>query len=211
MKHSHLRILIFTVTVFAFGGLFFGSRGLAREASPDAEKSLDIERYADEPLELVDLRVGSNSVKGGITTKVRRNAEGLDNVKFTETADWHRRVSLTLRNISAKTVTGLRAYLYFKAAGSGQLFRMQLEQAAPKAPTAPGGEINVMVGAQTWGLVTNLIKQKGVDPDQAEVRLAVEAVMFSDDSQWYEGMLLHRDPASPNTWRVTEVGHGTKN
>ena len=200
MKYSHARILILTLTAIVVSGFLFTSQGFAPQSSQAAEKSLDIERYPDEPLELVDVWVGSNSVKGAITTKSRINGEGLDSTKFNNTTDWPKRVSLTRRNVSGKPVIGLRAYLYFKAAETGEPFQLPLEQELRQA-TAPGAEVKLVVGDRMWGLITNLIKQKGADPNLADVTLSVEAVMFTEDSQWYRGRMVRRDPASPNTWR----------
>ena len=65
MKLSRCGILILALTVVVFVGLLVGSLGLTNKSSAQSlEKSLDIERYPDEPLELVDVRIGSKSVKG---------------------------------------------------------------------------------------------------------------------------------------------------
>ena len=213
MKLSHWGILILALTVVVFVGLLFGSLGLAHKSTVQSpEKSLDIERYPDEPLELVDVRIGVKSVIGEVTFKSRiNNNEGLDNAKFNEQGDWHKRVSLTLRNVSDKPVIGLRAYLYYKAAGSGQLFRLPLdyEKDLVKKPLAPGDELDIKVGPQLWGVITNLIKEQGEDPDLASVTLAVESVMFTNDSQWYRGKMLHRDPFSPDVWKTMNVNNGS--
>ena len=56
--------------------------GAASAVSQNTEKSLDIERYPNEPLELVDLKVSERSIKNMIGVRSRRDSEGLDNVKF---------------------------------------------------------------------------------------------------------------------------------
>ena len=137
MKLSGIAVVTLTLMAVLITGSFIGSRGFAhRSPAQEGEKSLEIERYPGEPLELVDIKVGSKSLKPDIKTKVRRNEEGLDIVKFKEKSGWHERVSLTLRNVSDRPVIGLRAYLYYKAAGSERLFRLPLEQRKPldKAP-----------------------------------------------------------------------------
>ena len=209
MKLSRCGILIVALTVVVFVGLLFGSLGFAHKSNSQIpEKSLDIERYPDEPLELVNVRIGVKSVKAEVKPKSRyRYHEGLDNAKFSEQGDWHKRVSLTLRNVSGKPVIGLRAYLYYKAAGSGQLFRLPLEYRKDlvKKPLAPGAELDVKVDPQLWAVIANLIRSQGEDPDLAGVTLAVESVMFTSESQWYRGRLLHRDPYSPDVWKTTDV------
>ena len=209
MKLPRCGILILALTVVVFVVLLFGSHGLAHKStSQSPEKSLDIERYPDEPLELVDVRIGLKSVKSEIRSKSRfNNYEGLDNTKFSEQGDWHKRVSLTLRNVSDKPVIGLRAYLYYKAAGSGQLFRLPLEfrKDLEKKPLEPGTELDVKVDTYLWPVITNLMKEQGEDPDLASVTLSVESVMFTRDSQWSKGRLLHRDPYSPDVWKTKEM------
>ena len=206
MKLSRCGILIVRADGCHFCRILFGSLGFAHKStSQSLEKSLDIERYPDEPLELVDVTIGMKSVKGEVKPKSRyRYHEGLDNAKFSEQGDWHKRVSLTLRNVSGKPVIGLRAYLYYKAAGSQQLFRLPLEYRKDlvKKPLAPGAELDVKVDLQLWAVITNMIKAQGEDPDLANVTLAVESVMFTSESQWYRGRLLHRDPYSPDVWKT---------
>src|SRR2546423_9601360 len=82
----------------------------------DEEKSLDITRYPNEPLELVDLKIHEKSVKDKIHSKFKdkTNQAGLDNAKFPEKTDWFRSVKLRLRNISGRPVYGLNASLLFK-------------------------------------------------------------------------------------------------
>ena len=212
MKYSQTRILILALAALALGGLLFGSRGLAhRTVAQDQAKSMAIERYPNEPLELVDLRIGSNSIQSAIETRVSKNAAGFDNVKFNAPPDWHKSVSLTVKNVSGKPVIGVMAHLFFKAAGSGDMFQMQLfqQQDLRKEALAPGAEINLEVKPRVWENITNMIKQRGADPDRAAVSLSVDAVMFTEDSQWYRGSMVRRDPGSPNTWRNVDPGDGS--
>lgn len=58
MTKSRLGLLIVTLVVVVLMGLLFNSLGLASKSSVnDSEKSLDIERYPNEPLELVAFKV----------------------------------------------------------------------------------------------------------------------------------------------------------
>ena len=83
-------------------GLLFHSLG---RGSQDIDKSLDIERYPNEPLELVDIRIGARSVKGEIKTKLRKGNEGLDDLKFGEKDNWHKRMLVRLRNVSGQPIS----------------------------------------------------------------------------------------------------------
>ena len=74
MKRSRLSALLVTLAVLVVPGLRFDPIGHARKSpGQDIEKSLDIERYANEPLELIELKVGEQPVKDRITIKSRRN------------------------------------------------------------------------------------------------------------------------------------------
>src|SRR5438094_1188656 len=101
MKPSRSSILLVTLVGVVAAGLMFSLIGHARKsAAQNTEKSLDIERYPKEPLELVDLQVSELSIKNMIVVRSRRDTEGLDNVRFSDTDEWFRRVWVRLRNIS---------------------------------------------------------------------------------------------------------------
>src|SRR5712691_3162207 len=72
------------------------AHGPATAASQNDEKSVNIERYANEPFELVDLKIRELSVKNNIKPKVKdsHNKAVLDQVKFKETDDWFKNVKI---------------------------------------------------------------------------------------------------------------------
>ncbi len=170
--------------------------------SQDTEKSLDIERYPNEPLELVDLKVSERSITNMIEVRSRRDSEGLDNVKFSDTDEWFRRVGVRLRNISGKPIIGLRSYLYFKPPGSTVLFRVALvpSRDLQLQNMDAAAEIDLTVTSQQWNQTAEILKQHGADPKFAAVTFSVELASFSDGSQWYRGQLLRRDPENPSKW-----------
>src|SRR5947208_14473463 len=101
MIRSKLSVpIIALVVIFATGLLFASIKVSSERTTQDPEKSLDIERHLNEPLELVDLKVSEQSVKSDIQIKRRKDGEGLDNVKFQDRGEWFRRVKVRLRNIS---------------------------------------------------------------------------------------------------------------
>jgi hypothetical protein len=116
MKNSRLGIL--TIVFLVGTGLLVGTIGHARRSrAQDADKSLDIERYPNEPLSLVELKVSDQSVKSKIATKLRSGDEGLDNVKFKDQTDWFKRVSIRLRNTSGPTHYRRRGVSLFQSRG----------------------------------------------------------------------------------------------
>ena len=198
---SNIPLLVLSL-VFATSLLFVAIGHANRTTAQDTEKSLDIERYPNEPLELVDLKVGEQPVKDKIMAKFKRGDEGLDSVKFKEKEGWFKRVSARLRNVSGKPIIGLRAFLYFKPAGSQTLFSLPLTRSRQVKGGAlePGAEIDLTVSDQLWNLTASMLKQQGLDANQSSVTLSVESVQFDDNLQWHRGLLLRRDPNEPNRW-----------
>src|SRR5438132_8307489 len=131
--------LLFALLVLAIAlGLLFkaGSHPATPQAgqsmqSPtvDAEKSLDIERYPNEPLALVDLLIRQNSVKSGIRFKSKDNISqwALDNVRFKEKEDWFKNVKIRLKNVSDRPIYGVDADLYLKHPSMRMLFGISLK------------------------------------------------------------------------------------
>ena len=69
------------------------SRGVPVPAQ-EPDRVLEIERYPDEPVQLVDLRIGTQSVKDHIKPKFKDPASkwATDRVTFKEKDDWFKRV-----------------------------------------------------------------------------------------------------------------------
>lgn len=90
MKYSRLGALLLALAAIVLGGRLFvnsGLGGIARSAE-DTLKTLEMERYLNQPLELVDIKIGEQRVKDKIVRKSRYQNEGLDSVKFSERDDW---------------------------------------------------------------------------------------------------------------------------
>jgi hypothetical protein len=207
MNPPRLKTLFVALVVLVTGLLVYSLGHASRSTAQDAEKSLDIERYPNEPLELVDLKIGDQSVKNKIAVKVRKGEEGLDNVKFRDSDEWFKRMRITLVNVSGKTVVGMRAYLYFKVPNTQTLFSVQLARSKhlQLAALEPGAEVDLIVTDQLWSPIANLLKQSGADVNLAAVTFSVENVMFSDGLQWNRGHMLRGDPDNPNKWIPIET------
>jgi hypothetical protein len=193
------RLFITLIALFAVGFMFASSRVASKRISQEPEKSLDIERHLNEPLELVDLKVSEQSVKGRIQVKLRRNGEGLDNVRFQDKDEWYKRVKVRVRNVSDKPVLGITAYLYFKPLTSTPLYRVKLSSSRKLNPEAlqPGGEVELTVTAEEWNSTSEILKQYGVDADLSAVTFSVDFVLFDNGTLWSSGHLVHRDPNNP--------------
>ncbi len=207
MKISRLSISLVALVVVVVTVLLLDSIGHARKSpAQNGEKSLDIQRHANEPLELLDFKVSEQSHKDRIKVKHRNGdegREGLDRVEFQDADDWFKRVRVRLRNVSGKPIIGLEAYLYFRLPDTELRFRVRLSaQTEPRQtqPLDPGAETELSVTDQSWARTASILTQYGKDANLAAVTLSVETVGFSDGSQWDMGRLLRRDPENPSKW-----------
>ncbi len=203
------RIVLIGFLILGVGFVFYSLGRVTRSSAQSSEKSLDIRRHNNEPLELIDVKVSGRSIKQGIKAKVRRPEGGLDNVTFQETDGWPRRIRLRLRNVSDKTIVGLQAYLYLKPPHSPMSFSATLKGSKQLEQTIlePGDEIEAMVDEGSWERAVARIKQDGWDPNLAEVTFLVGIVAFSDNLLWNKGSILRRDPNNPNRASPIEEKH----
>jgi hypothetical protein len=204
MKSRRLSTLLISVVVLA-SGLVFYTFGHAGKAPPqDADKSLDIERYANEPLEMVEITVGEKSLKRDIKLKLRDNNSkwGLDSVKFKEKEGWFKHLKVRLRNVSGKPIYGLRAGLDFKPNNERMLFRLPLvwSRDLSKKPLQPGEEIDLEVADYSAKRTADRMIPYGANAETSSVSFSIDDAYFSDDLMWSRGVLLRRDPGNPRKW-----------
>jgi hypothetical protein len=204
MKRKLQRLIVVAaVAALTVAALFYSMS----RASQDNEKSLEIQRHGNEPLELVDLKISDQSLKGKIKTKARRGDDGEDSVRFQETEDWPKRIRIRLRNVSGKTVIGLSAHLYLKLPGLPVQFGVELtgpSRALEATGLQPGEEIESTVDQGSWDRTVERIKRYGSDIRLAAISLSVELVAFKDGLQWHQGHMVHRDPYDPNRYIPVE-------
>jgi hypothetical protein len=170
----------------------------------EPDKALEIERYPDEPLQLVNLRIGTQSVKDRIRQKFKDNASkwAIDRVTFKEKDDWFKRVSITLRNTSDKPVFGVQGFLFLKPPGFPMIFSLQLtaSKELQHDPLLPGSEIELTVTPDMLNHTLDDVKDRGAQVSTADVSFSLDAVIFSNELQWYRGKLVRPDSAVPRKW-----------
>lgn len=210
MKYSRLGILLLAIATLIVGFMLYN--GHARYASAqDLTQTLDIERYASEPLALIDVSVGGQRVTDKILSKSRTEDQGLDSVQFTERSDWIKRLQIKVRNVSRQPINSFGAYLYFKPQDTTQiLFSLPLTRSRKikGGPLLPGGEIDLTVSGEAHKFTTGIMKHYGKDLERANVTFSVQDVMFSNTLQWNKGHLLRLDPNDPNRWNVIDSEAG---
>ena len=208
MKHSRLRTLLVTLAIVLVAESLFDSIAQTRELpAQDTDKSLDIGRYSKEPVELVDLKVGEQSIKDKIATKSLRAGWELATVTFKERNGWFRRIQVKMRNVSGRPIYGLTAYLYFTPPGSQTRYSLPLMASTnlKQGVSEPGGEITLIVSEQAWSLTADIFAKYSVDPDLAPVKFSIGQVRFASDLMWDGGQLLRPDPNNPNRWNVIDT------
>jgi hypothetical protein len=170
----------------------------------ELDRVLEIERYPNEPLQLVRLRIGAQSVKERIKQKFKddKSKWAIDSVKFREQDDWVKRLSITFRNASDKPIYGIQGLLFFKPVGFPMLFSLHLSHAKElrREPLQPGAEIELSVDQNSLNQTLENAKNHGADLRGAALSFSLDTVIFSDELRWSRGFLVRPDSAVPNKW-----------
>jgi hypothetical protein len=158
----------------------------------DGDKSLSIERYADEPLQLIGLKIGNQSITDKIPLNARHNSAGVDTITFNQRDGWFRNLEFRLRNVSGKSIYGVSSHLFFRPSEAKTVYSLPLAgfTQSGQAVLEPGGEITLTVTEQAWRLTAEILKYYDVDPDKSVVSFGVDVVQFSDNEQWSKGRML---------------------
>lgn len=207
MKYSRLSVVCACLVVLVF--LFAYGRA-SKSGAQNVEKSLDILKYPNEPLELIDLKIAQNSVKNDIKFKSKDNGSQWeqDNVKFKDKENWFKNVRLSLRNISGRPIYSLTVKMYFRPVGLHLVFELPLKKIKVRnlkeQPLQPGEEIDLGVTDDRFNETMAAIKQYGSNANEVPVILSVEEALFSDDFGWSKGTLIRRDPNNPQRWYAVD-------
>jgi hypothetical protein len=180
------------------------------EAAPQrSEQSLLIERHGNEPLELIDVKIGDRSVKSKIKSKWRIGDDGYDEAIFGATEEWPKDIRLRVRNISGKQLTGFQAYIYLKRPAGQVMFSVTLKGAGTTqlehTALAPGQEIEAEVDPDSWNRAIIRFARYGGEVVSAEVRLSIGLVGFGDGLYWNNGHMVRQDPNNPNRYIPVET------
>ncbi len=202
---THLKSPLWvTLTVFVLALVVWIGNKSTPVQTQELQRILEIERYPNEPLEIVSLRIGAQSVKEHVKQKFKDNQSkwAIDSVKFNEKDDWVKRLSITLRNTSGKPIYGLQGLLFFKPLGYPMIFRLQLTHAKAlrRDPLQPGAEIELSVEQHFLNLTLEDAKNRGADLRGAVISFSLDMVIFTDELRWHRGNLVRPDSAVPNKW-----------
>lgn len=211
-SHAWLTALVLSLAVT---GLMIAYKVHANtRLGQDAERTLDILKYPNQPLELVELKISQNSVKQGIKFKSKDNGSQWEeyNVKFKERDNWFKHVRVRLRNTSGKPIYSLSVSIFFLVNSPSLRMAFDLPLKFMEArdlkqqPLQQGEEIDLAVTENSFNDAMRKTKQYGVDANQVRPFLSVEQVFFSDDLMYWKGTLMRRDPNNPNRWNAVDAG-----
>lgn len=193
--------------------LIRGTSNPARARIPQAqndEKSLNIERYPNEPFELLDVKIGSNSVKSNIKEKFRdkRSQIGIDHVKFRDEDDWSKKMKIRLRNVSGRAIYGMSASLFFEHYEPRMAFEISLDRMQHRNlksdPLQPGDEVDLEVTDAEFSKAMARSRKFGLNPNELIPVLSVRSALFTDDFGWFGGTFMRRDPNNPQKWDAVD-------
>lgn len=175
-----------------------------------ADRVLEIERYPDEPLQLVKLKIGTQSVEDRVRQKFKDNQSkwAIDRVEFSEEDDWVKRISITFRNTSDKPIYGVLGQVTLKPLGYPMMFGVPLtaSRRLRPEPLEPGAEIELSINPAQLNQILEAAKGQNADLRGAVVSLSLDSVSFSDELQWYRGKLLKPDTTTANKWVPIQSG-----
>lgn len=205
MTHLKSSLSVTVIVVVLALALWNGNdANLALVRTQEADKVLEIERYPDEPLEIVDINIGARSVKDRIKIKTRNPISrwGRDTVEFKEKNGWFRNIQIRLRNISGRPITGFAAAVHFESSKPEMLFRMLLARTRDleRQPLQPGEEIEVQTDQGVLNRTRARAQRLGLDLDSLPLSFSIDSAVFSDTLMWYRGALVKRDSRDPDKW-----------
>jgi hypothetical protein len=205
MGPSRLTSLLFTVVFLVIS---LASLGRVGNSSQGGDKSLDIERYPNEPLELVDIKINEKSVRNDVKRKMRENISkwGLDSVTFDEKEGWFKQIKITMRNVSGQSIYGLKAGLNFQYPGLKILFALPLvwRRDLKQSPLKPGDEIIFEVDDQLFDRAMKRMIPYGADANRSTVSFSLDDAYFNEDFKWSRGQFMRRDPNNRYKWDVID-------
>jgi hypothetical protein len=208
MDHSRHRKLFVALffSVFSTTLFLYSIRFPLDSSAQDEEKSLEILRYPNEPLELVDLTIGQTSVKKDIKAKVRgNNRPWQDSVKLNDKENSLRTIKLALRNVSGRPIYSVIVSIRLISDAPRTGFLLPLRKLGSRnlkqQPLQPGEEIELGVAENSFNETMATITKYGRDANQLKLILHVDEASFGNDLIWRQGVLMRKDPNDPSRWK----------
>lgn len=206
MSHrAFARLRLISIALFMFGlvsvAVAFNAT-TAQEAKQRVIARMPVEK--NEPVEIAEVRVNGQPISF--------------DKEFSADDNWLRSLTVSIKNRSNKTILFASIRLRFPRAtgleeavsvhdmfwGDGSL-QTQLPNREKQADSLkPGDSNDIKFSAQQFTDLMNFLRGTHYPFSIDHVDLSVAHVIFDDDSMWYVGTFLQRDPTDPSKWLNTE-------
>ncbi|HEX8196608.1 MAG TPA: hypothetical protein VF571_10515, partial [Pyrinomonadaceae bacterium] len=176
-------------------------------SAQDVERSLDIERYNNEPYEIVNVYVGGKSIKDKIKSKIKYGQEGLDNAKFKDKNGWYNHIKVRVRNISQNQIISIAGSLMLEHPALPASFGLPITSTRDlnQEPLKPGEEIDLNANEKFINLTKEFFLKNGADENVPVVRVLIDNVLFTKTYLWRKGGYRRIDPNNPDKWITIET------
>ena len=153
----------------------------------------------NEPLKILKLKVKGKQV--------------IFNQKFiVDEEDWFRNLTVSVKNVSDKTIVYFDLRLNFPPTGTAQRTSSdhllyghyppppgETGTPHPDQPPLQPGDIATVVLTDYEG-TRAFLNQTGQAQSIKEIQISIEDIIFVDGTMWNGGVLMKRDPNDPNSW-----------
>jgi hypothetical protein len=202
-----MMILFFLLMVAAFDS----SIPVAGNTGQQPDKVIKKESWPKEPVKIAKLKIKGKDI-------------GLDE-KFLSDEDWLRGFTLSLENISSKTILFMEIEVLFPrpqehrtAQEPPLLYRLHYGQQPPlPGEVLPSGEmkrirpgetINIVLTDENYSDIKSLLGELDYPVNVGKVSVSIGSIIFEDETMWRGGSILRRDPNNPNNWKVVQPKSG---
>lgn len=173
-----------------------------QQAGPQGRnrKVVDQERnYANQPVEIVGLRIGG------------KMAELSEGVKVDAETEWLKGLSWEIKNRSNKNILSIDLFVMFPdTQANGPIFvcpmhygndpKVATESAALEPLLKPGDTARFAISDGMYTGIKKHIESRMSLAEVNHVRVRPELIVFDDDTAWSMGEEMHRDPDKPSRW-----------
>jgi hypothetical protein len=195
------------VMTFVSSMLLIISANVNSVSAQDVERSLDIERYKNEPYEIVDVYVDGKSTKDKIKSKIKYGQEGLDNAKLKNKNGWYNYIKIRVRNTSSNQIISIAGSLMLEHPALPASFGLPITTSRDlnQEPLKPGEEIDLQAEEKFINKTKDFFLKNGANENVPVVRVIIDNVLFTKTYLWRKGGYRRIDPNNPDKWITIET------
>ena len=205
-RHT-VRFLALSMAFTMMSILLFAFAKESSVSAQEVERSLDIERYENEPYEIVDVYADGKSLKDKIKSKIKYGQEGLDNAKFKDKDGWYNRIKVRVRNISQNQIISIAGTLIFEHPLLPMEYGLFITPARDlnQEPLKLGEETDLQVNEIHINQTKDYLLKEGADENVPVVRVIMGNVLFTKTYLWGKGRFFRKDPNNSDKWNPIET------